>query len=413
MEFNDIVGDSIDQFEPEYGEVIDTNELFDGQLIRPDETPTQLSWKLIPLFMEDIDGSTKVWQIGFDNQIQQIKLVTGLLITSDGNPGILETIYQSPNINVGSNTVQTARLMYLDKYKEGFLPVGPELPFNCNGSKPMLAKTYHHPSNPDKLTANSTRIKKYPVSVMKKLNGIRAIVRLTGNKICIFSRLNNEFPHFQHIKDEMEIFLRYLPPHCELDGELYSLDLNFSQLKSAVKTVKTMHKNYNKVKYWIFDLIESNNMVWEDRYAMLVNAYTKFLEDGNKSQWFTILQTYSAINSEDIDRYHNQFIGEGYEGLVIRRYGSVESDKRLSIYRSGRTNSLVKYKDFMDEEAVIVGYDPNLDLVNIKDIRGNKLEITMRGKQLIGKQLIGKQLTIRYNKLENNIPVNPPKNKIR
>ncbi len=406
MDFSDIMGGSTpDIIEDEITEITDTNEMFEGELVRVDQTPTQTNWKLVPLFLDGIEGDVRVWQVGYNGG--QIKMVTGALLNADVTPGELETTYHLS----GPNPNQTCRLMYLNQYKEGYLPNGPELSANCNGSKPMLAKTYHHPSNPEPLKSNATRIKKYPISVMKKLNGIRGITKLRGNKLSIYSRMNNEFPHFQHIKSELVSFMRYLPPHCELDGELYSLNLGFEQLKSAVKTVKSVHHHYNKVRYFIFDIIETDKMSWEERYGMLVNAYVKYLEDGNTSNTFTILQSYNCTSSEDLDNYHDQFVKEGYEGVVIRRYASVESDKRLSLYRSGRTNSLVKYKNFNDEEVVIVGYSSEGKII-VKDMRGNQLEIGMKGPDqscwlLSNPNVIGKQLTIRYSRLVDNVPLNP------
>lgn len=442
MDFSDIAGDLSSNVEEHDFNIVDTNDMFDGELLRVDQTPTQSDWKLVPLFMEDIDGSTKVWQIGYSVSYHQtiaeepsftkdtkcwqigfsfpvrVKVVHGTLINSDGSKGLLSEKYiniegdSSKDNKVDPNNIlKTARYMYMDQYDKGYLPTGPELPSNCNGSKPMLAKTYHHPSNLERPKSNATRIKKFPVSVMRKLNGIRGVVKLRGNKLSIYSRLNNEFPHFQHIKDELKVFMKYLPPHSELDGELYALDLGIDQLKGAVKTVKSVHKHYKKVKYYIFDIIEADQMVWEERYTMLVNAYTKFLEDNNTSNYFTILQTHNCNNVEELDQYHDQFVSEGYEGLVIRRYGMIETNKNLSKYRSGRTNSLVKYKHFSDDEATIAGYDSNRKIVMVKDIRGNRLDVKMRGPNhddwLLKNDIIGKQLTIRYSRLVDGVPVDP------
>ena len=419
MDFSDISGPQIDN--DTSNDTIDTNTLFKGQLIRVDETPKELSWKLIPLFSESVLGDTRVWQIGFHND--QLITIHGILITTKGEAGKnLQTNYHPITENQSGRSIQQqalleARRRYLNKYKEGYLPSGEELPADLNGAKPMLAKKYRHPSvdknEPTKpLDSNETRIKNFPVSVMRKIDGIRALVRFQGNKITMRSKLNNLYPHFNHIKTEMELFLKYLPPNCELDGELYSLNMNFQELTSAVKTIKEIHHRHNEVEYWIFDIIDPQRMVWEDRYSMLVNAYTKYLEDGNPSTSFKILQAYNANNAEDIDKYNNQFVNEGYEGIIIRRYGCVEKDRKLAEYRPNRTNSLIKYKYFQDEEAIIIGYESCTGSEEgavkfiVKDIRGNEFPVRPRGNMndrrewfKRGEDFIGKQITIRFQEL--------------
>lgn len=414
MDFSDIGGSNNNNIEDE---IIDTNTLFEGELIRIDQTSKQSSWKLLPLFSERIQGDTRVWQIGFDGT--QLKTIHGILITTKGEPGKnLQTSYHKVVTNSSYRTIQQqalleARRRYLNKYKDGYLPSGEELPPDLNGAKPMLAKKYRHPSVGDKpLESNETRIKNFPVSVMQKIDGIRALTRLQGNKIAMRSRLNNLYPHLNHIKTEIEQFLKYLPPSCELDGELYSLNMNFQELTSAVKTVNTIHPRHNEIEYWIFDIIDPQRMVWEDRYSMLVNAYTKYLEDGNTSNTFRILQAYTANSAADIDKFHNQFINQGYEGIIIRRYGCVEKDKRLSQYRPNRTNSLIKYKYFQDEEATIIGYENCVGSEEgaikfiVKDIRNNEFPVRPRGSietrkewYKKGSTFIGKSLTIRFQEL--------------
>jgi hypothetical protein len=418
MDFSDIAGSQIDD-KHQSNEIIDTNTLFVGQLIRIDETPNQPSWKLVPLFSDRIQGDTRVWQIGFDNSISQLKTIHGVLITTKGEVGEnLQTAYHPIEINKSGRNMQEqalleARRKYLNKYKEGYLPSGEDLPAELNGAKPMLAKKYRHPSVNDKpLDSNETRIKNFPVSVMRKIDGIRALGRLHGNKIVMRSRLNNLYPHLHHIKQELEGFLRYLPSYCELDGELYSLEMNFQELTSVVKRVIELHPRHSEVEYWIFDIIDPQRMVWEDRYAMLVNAYIKYLEDGNTAKTFRILQAYTANSPEEIDKYHNQFVSEGYEGIIIRRYGCVEKDRKMAEYRPNRTNNLVKYKFFQDEEVTITGYESCVGTEEgaikfiVRDIRGNEFSVRPRGsiekrKEWFksGNDFIGKQLTIRFQEL--------------
>lgn len=364
MDFSDIAGNLE---ETNLKETIDINSLFTGNIFRLDQGPTGLNWKYPPLFSDDIHGINQ-WQI----------------ICHDGQLKIITIVNDQINIE---NFTESPRKYYIQKCKEGYLPAGNDLPSNLNGC--MLAKTYS--CSKDKLGSNEARISKFPVSIMRKIDGIRAISKIRSGKIEMVSRQGNLFVHLDHIKNEILEFMRYLPPHCQLDGELYSLDLSFSELTSVVKTVKTKHKKHDSIEYWIFDILDPLNMCWEERYEMLVNAYSRYLEDHNSCKHFKILQAYTANSHEEILKYHDEFVKEGYEGIIIRRYSTVDGE--LSKYKSGRCNNLLKYKSFKDEELEIVSVNNGITVK--KGLLSFKVEL--RSEQIITEKDIGKKLTVRYS----------------
>jgi len=95
-----------------------------------------------------------------------------------------------------------------------------------------------------------------------------------------------------------------------------------------------------------------------------------------------------------------------------------EKGYKLTIYRSNRTNALIKYKQFMDEEATIIDFSKGIGTEEgaieyiVKDVRGNVLKLRPKGtieerRRLFeeGKCLIGKKVTIRFQELsEKNVP---------
>lgn len=363
MDFSDITGNLE---ETNLKETLDINSLFTGNIFRIDQIPIGSNWKYPPLFSEDIQG-IKQWQIlCCEGALKVVTIVNDITKIDDfkGNP----------------------RKEYIQKCKEGYFPPGNELSLGMNGC--MLAKTYAF--SKDKLSSNEARINKFPVSIMRKIDGIRAMTKIRDNKVEMVSRQGNLFVHLDHIKKEMIEFMRYLPPYCQLDGELYSLDLSFSELTSVVKTVKTKHSKHDTVEYWIFDILDPLNMSWEERYTMLVNAYSRYLEDNNLSNNFKIMQSYTVLNHEDILKYHDEFVKEGYEGIIIRRYSKVDGD--LSKYKSGRVNNLLKYKSYKDEELEIISIENGITVK--KGLLTFKIEL--RSDQKIMKKDIGKKLTVRY-----------------
>ena len=333
MDYSDILGQSPTIFNNltietnDNYDIIDTNTLFEGQTIRIDQSPTETSWKLIPMFLDGIDGNTYVWQVGQSQN--KLKTVQGMLIS-----GNLTTEF----FPVITNGIVEARKRFMDKYNEGYVPVGEELPPRLNGCKPMMGKAYCHSSNNDGIKSGEARINKFPISVMKNIDGIQAMSKLNGKNVVIRSRQNNVFPYLNHIKKELEVFMKYLPPHCELDGTLYSPNIDLKELTANIKL-----GNDSMIVYWISDIIDAQNMIWEERYAMIVNSYIKYLEDNNNPNTFKVLQAYTVNNYQELEEYHDKFVKE-CDGLAIRRYASVESDKRLAQYRPDKTNSLVVYK---------------------------------------------------------------------
>jgi ATP-dependent DNA ligase len=419
---------------------MDTNDLFKGDLLNLGEIPKTDSWKFIPLFKEGVNGEIRVWQIGFDFEKEELKTVHGILITTKGEDGQLITAYHPIVTNKSGRSLQEqglleARKRYLDQYSNGYLPKGEELPPDLNGTEPMLAKTLRLNANVGKCKSNETRLEKYPVSVMPKLDGIRCLARaLNDNTVQTRSRNNkaHEAP-LTHIKEELTIFLKYLPPNSELDGELYSLDMNFEKLSGVIRTKKRKHEEHDLVKFFIFDLIESKRLTWLERYTLLVNSFNQYCKDGNPHKHIQIVQSYNAMSEADVLKYHDNFVNEGYEGIIIRRYASTEiiccKDKpklckkcekayMLTVYRSRRTNALLKYKNFMDEEVTIIGFEVGVGtedgaiIYKVLDKRGNEFTVRPRGtiderRELYKtkEKLLKLPYTIRYQELsEKGVP---------
>ena len=439
-EWAHIIGDQTSQKEDIV--LVDTNELISGRLIRIDEelNDTDKTWKLLPIFRDNMHGGTSVWQIGFDEYNCELIIVHGTIITSKGIPGIIQTTKSKIKTNNSGRNIQQqailqARKKYIDKWKDGYKPPGESLPPKFNNCIPMLAQKYIPKFDiNDKLTSNITR---FPVSTMPKIDGIRCLIKKVGPTITTpnvdntvdinvnvqsRSRKNTIWPHLHHIKDELSNFFMYLPENTELDGELCIQNLPFTELTSIVKTFKhKLHKDHNKLKYYIFDIIESDKRTWEDRYILLVNALYKYLEDGYTNNTFTILQSYTANSDSEILEQHKKFINDGYEGIMIRKYaGTNPTDKDIkdSQYKPNRSTNLLKYKEFIDEEAEVIGGVPcegneeGAIKFIIRDIRGNEIMIRPRGSIQIRKKwmndifkLIGSFVTIRYQELsEHNVP---------
>lgn len=377
------------------------------QEIRMDQTPTQKLWSLIPLYKLSVTGDMLFWQIGFDGNNQ-------LEISHGYEGGAIRTDKTEVKVNNSGRSLQEqalleARHRYKLKYHEGYQPAGATTPPLVKGMK-----GYEYKPN---------SVKNWPVYTQAKLNGIRMLCQDTTTGLSMRSWLNNPYKHLTHIERELRDFFSYLPRYSTLDGELYNHGMDFTELTSAIKTVKSVHPKLHEVQYWIFDINyeDSEGAPFEKRCLLLHNAYRQYIHDlqSNNKQvpvTFTIVPTYVANNHQEVLQQHQQYVASGYEGIMIKKisngYPATSKEYQQSLYRPGKGNHILKYKEFIDEEAVVVnvteaeGTEKGAAILEVVDKRGNRFPVRMRGDFDRRRHwfqnpnvIMGKEITIRYQEL--------------
>ncbi len=176
---------------------------------------------------------------------------------------------------------------------------------------PMLAKKY----NDEKQKVI------FPCFAQPKLDGMRCL----GHPNKMISRKNTPIDTMRHIQEELSA----LGSSIILDGELYAHGLSFQE---NMRLIKKERPETITVKYHVYDLIA--DIPFELRYELLKEK-VKGLE------FVELVPTYVIHNEEELKKYHAQFLGEGYEGTIIR-WGTQGYDINK------RSSSLLKYKDFID-----------------------------------------------------------------
>ena len=197
--------------------------------------------------------------------------------------------------------------------------------------KPMLAHKY----NPEKAD--------YPAYIQPKLDGVRCIFTKDG----AFSRVNNKFMNVKHIEKALETFFNKYPTAI-LDGELYNHGLkdNFEKIISLVKKKKPTDADRTEaaelVQYHVYDIANFTHATYENRYSMISSMLT-YTYPLCKVETKVVLDYDEAVN------YHKYCLKQGYEGSIYRSISGK--------YKGTRSWDLMKFKDFHDDEAVIVGYE--------------------------------------------------------
>ena len=199
--------------------------------------------------------------------------------------------------------------------------------------KPMLA----HKVNENRIDFSEK------VFIQPKLDGVRCIFTKDG----AYSRTGKEFHNLQHIKINLEKFFDQ-QPNAVLDGELYNHDLrdDFEQIISLVRKQKPTDEDrlnaHKLIQYHVYDMI-AEGPSYEDRLNWLLSS---------KNLWsdsVVSVETLWCISYDGAKIMHSEFLKQNYEGSILRLNGP---------YEQKRSYNLMKFKDFSDDEATIVGYVP-------------------------------------------------------
>jgi hypothetical protein len=164
--------------------------------------------------------------------------------------------------------------------------------------------------------------------VSEKYDGVRA----WWDGSCLWSRAGNLFQAPQW-------FLDNLPKNQCLDGELFVDRKKFRETISIVKS-HSMSDRWQDIKYMAFDVPDKKNLPFEERMQILAKLCT-----GTTLVFVDQVQ----IKTEDVlTDMLKEIENKGGEGLMLR--------KPESLYIGKRSNSLLKLKSFVDEEARVIGY---------------------------------------------------------
>jgi len=199
--------------------------------------------------------------------------------------------------------------------------------------KAMLAHKY----NEDKAD--------YPAFIQPKLDGVRCLFSTKG----AFSRTGNQFMNVMHIEKALEPFFAK-HPNMVIDGELYNHGLkdDFEKIISLVRkkkpTVEDIVEASQLTQYHIYDIASMEHATYTDRNLFIL------AESCFKNKYcLQITPTRLATDFDHAQQWHEKNLKAGYEGSIYR----TPSGK----YKGTRSWDLMKFKDFEDSEATIVGYE--------------------------------------------------------
>jgi len=182
-----------------------------------------------------------------------------------------------------------------------------------------------------------------PVYIQPKLDGVRCLFTKDG----AYSRTGKQFKNIVHIELALIPFFRQYPDVI-LDGELYNHKLknDFEKIISLVRKQKPTADDrldaQSLVQFHVYDYFD----------GVKYESYKTRMQQLVTSNIYSYCVKYVQAKLVDSYNYaremHADFLAKGYEGSIIRLDG---------LYKHGRSYDLMKFKDFSDDEATIVGYE--------------------------------------------------------
>lgn len=227
---------------------------------------------------------------------------------------------------------------------------------NNGGLLPMLAKSY-----------TGKVWDKVPVMIGQyKINGLRCFISAEYNNGDMFKPIKLRFQsregiYWSTLSNLEEYLLTVLPEDLitamieeqwSLDGEIYLPGYTVNQINHFVKDANCVENK--ALQFWCYDLAvpemsQSNRLVLIDKY--LDNRITNFLdykEHLNNDKRLIRLPSIFITNDNEALKYRDEFIGLGFEGLILR---NPSADYQ---YGRRRVGYMEKFKSATDGKFLIV-----------------------------------------------------------
>ena len=253
----------------------------------------------------------------------------------------------------------------------------------------------------------------------RKIDGVRCSFYWKDGEVRTASRGGGDY-------DASTSFMRHNPkliqffeehPDIVLDGELYKHGKSLQQISGAARLEKDT-AGMDWLEYYIYDVMDSTK-TFEERLDILHDITDELnLGFNPEREWddgelkFQIVPQETVVGWANIQKLHDKYVGEGFEGIVIRDPSKVYNF-------GGRTNAMIKVKMYKDAEFELVGYSEGLrpeDMVFVcKTKEGKEFEAKPMGPRELKweyldrmDEIIGKMATVKYFYLsDEGCPLQP------
>ncbi len=327
-----------------------------------------------PLYKTDSKGKTRVWNIAVNDDSYTVThgLIDGKQIT-ETTTSTAKNVGRSNETTPQQQAIIEATALHTKQLeRQGYtLEIGETV----NYIRPMLARDYknvpHQIKDDDDLLLSP------------KLDGVRAIWIPEKGK---FQSRKGTFYNVPHLEQALK------DCNVMLDGEIYLHGTPLNRINGAVRKANDLTP---QLQFHVFDVVDTTLKTRERLELIKTLDYLIGV----------VIVEQIAGKKADIKPLHDQFVNDGFEGVMIRRNG---------VYLQGvRPDSLYKYKEFFDDEFLVIGVEIDKDGGGTLQCKG--FNVRMCGTDSDRKHIadnphdyIGQLVTVRYFTLtEYGVPQFP------
>ena len=183
-------------------------------------------------------------------------------------------------------------------------------------------------------------------------------------------------------------------PKVWLDGELWAGRNQFGAVQNTVLDAIPNHEQWREIRYMVFDAPD-NVSTFEQR----VKRYQALVSD-SESAYIQAVDQFTVDSAEQLYDQLDTMVSLGAEGLMLHR--------KTALFRSGRSDALLKVKKYQDAEAKVVDHVPGQGkysgqlgalMVELADGKRFKIGTGFSDQDRAQPPLIGSFITFRYQGL--------------
>lgn len=345
--------------------------------------------KLPPLYSRRSDGKIQIWEKEIDgNKHRSLSgILNGEIVVSEWTLCTAKNISRANATTADEQALTEARSEWQKKIDKGYKQDINDID-KVTFFEPMLAKNWEDYKH--------EIAEHYPLFIQPKLDGLRLI----ANKDGLWSRNGKEFKSIPHIYEALKPLFKYNPKYI-FDGEVYADKFNqdFNKICSLAKKTKPTRddliESAKSIEYHIYDF-----PFWDDVFSKRHEELTKVLRFTSHPA-IKKVATHEATCENDIVGHYEDFVEKGYEGAMVRL------DTK---YEQKRTKNLLKYKEFKDDEYLILDVIEGVGnrsggagAIVCKNKDGSTFHSNIKGSREFCKEMllkkheyIGKMGTIKY-----------------
>ena len=253
----------------------------------------------------------------------------------------------------------------------------------------------------------------------RKIDGVRCSFYYKDGEVRTASRGGEHYDCSTSFLRKNPKLIQFFENHPDivLDGELYKHGKSLQQISGAARLEKTT-AGMDWLEYYIYDVMDSSK-TFEERLEILHDIESELSLGFNpEREWnegelrFQMVPQEKVVGWANIQKLHDKYVGEGFEGVVIR-------DPTKVYNFGGRTNAMIKVKMYKDAEFEIVGYEDGLRSEVMVFVCQTELGAKFEAKPMGPRELkyeyldrmddiIGKMATVKYFYLsDEGVPLQP------